>query len=209
MKSKLLNLKFNKNFKFHPDLIGTNFREGFTLIELLVVMAIIGVLASLIFLNVGSSLGKARDAQRKNDLNAIQTALELYHSDNGKYPPTTSGWVMSTNPTSPWIPGLGPSYIKTMPLDPKNSCTSHPAIDSNCFAYAYYSQQWNNALGTCQLSGADDGYILTTRLEQYQGSNLSQTKLYHPDGTLCGVWTGNLLDGLNNRVNGLYTVSNP
>ncbi len=170
-------------------------RAGFTLIELLVVMAIIGVLASLIFLNVGSSLGKARDAQRKNDLKQIQTALELYHSDNGKYP--TSDWLYSRS-LGFWITGLGQNYIKTMPVDPKNSCplSAHPATNVNCFTYAYYSSDaW------CSLNSNVDGYILTTRLEQYQGSDLSQKPYYKIDGTLC-KW-------IDPPVSGLYTVSNP
>lgn len=178
---------------------------GFTLIELLVVMAIIGVLASLILLNIQSSLGRARDAQRKNDLKQIQTALQLYHNDYGHYP-LTNGWTNSntTNPSYPfWIPGLTASYIKTMPVDPKNSgCNTYnfsPVDDPgnpNCFAYAYYSGGW------CDLGGANDGYILTTRLEQYQGSDLSQKPIYKSDGTFCSNW-------YPSAVSGIYTVSNP
>jgi len=168
------------------------------------VMVIIGVLAGFVLLNIQSSLGRARDAQRKNDLKQIQTALQLYHSDYGKYP--ASWWVNSTSATSPWIPGLTANYIKTMPVDPKNSgCisnTSNPRDDSppNCFTYAYYS-----STEFCNLSGVNDGYILVTRLEQYQGSDLSQKPYYNTDGTPCfpsAYWS-------ENPVSGLYTVSNP
>ncbi len=178
-------------------------QEGFTLIELLVVMAIIGVLASLIFLNVESSLGKARDAQRKNDLRTIQTALELYHSDNGEYP--TTEWVNSKN-GGEWISGLTASYIKIMPADPKNSgCISNitnPRDDSgspNCFTYAYYSGGWNNF-------NSNDNYILTTRLEQYPGTDLSQKSYYFTNGAPCCSWVEDITVP---AAKGMYTVSNP
>ncbi len=59
---------------------------GFTLIELLVVISIIGILATLLIANLGGIRERARDAQRKNDLNQIQKALEMYK--NSQDPPT-------------------------------------------------------------------------------------------------------------------------
>jgi len=50
--------------------------KGFTLIELLVVIAIIGVLSSIVFVNVGSSRNKARDAGIKGNLSQIMVAVE-------------------------------------------------------------------------------------------------------------------------------------
>lgn len=61
--------------------------SGFTLIELLVVVAIIGILASIVLVSLNGARMKARDARRISDLKAIQTALELYATTHGKYPP--------------------------------------------------------------------------------------------------------------------------
>jgi len=61
-------------------------RRGFTLIELLVVVAIIGILATVIVVNLSSAQGKARDAVRKNDLNTISQAMQLYYNQYGYIP---------------------------------------------------------------------------------------------------------------------------
>ncbi len=55
--------------------------KGFTLIELLIVMAILGVLAAVMFPNYMAARERARDAKRKSDLKQIQKALEMYRQD--------------------------------------------------------------------------------------------------------------------------------
>jgi prepilin-type N-terminal cleavage/methylation domain-containing protein len=63
------------------------FQKGFTLVELLVVIAIIGVLATLVLLQLGTARARARDTKRITDVNQIRTALEQYFEDNnGSYP---------------------------------------------------------------------------------------------------------------------------
>ncbi|OGH86529.1 MAG: hypothetical protein A2493_03135 [Candidatus Magasanikbacteria bacterium RIFOXYC12_FULL_33_11] len=64
-------------------------KKGFTLIELLVVIAIIGVLSTLAVVALGSARQKANDAKRLSDIRQVQTALELYYTDNNAYPTTT------------------------------------------------------------------------------------------------------------------------
>jgi len=59
--------------------------RGFTLVELLVVMAIIGVLAAIVMVNLTESQKKSRDAKRKADLNTILTAMMLYYDDHNTF----------------------------------------------------------------------------------------------------------------------------
>ncbi len=70
-------------------------KKGFTLIELLMVIAIIGILLSIILVNLQSVRKTARDDARITDLKQVQQALELFKSKCGFYPgrydPLSSG----------------------------------------------------------------------------------------------------------------------
>jgi len=85
-----------------------DFSKGFTLVELLVVIAIIGVLSSLILLQLGTARAKARDAKRISDVNQLRVAIELYLDDNSGIYPTTltvgSGGTLTPYLSSPVIP---------------------------------------------------------------------------------------------------------
>ena len=61
-------------------------KKGFTLIELLVVIAIIGVLSSIVIASLGNSRKLARDTKRITEIKQLQTALEMYYNDTGRYP---------------------------------------------------------------------------------------------------------------------------
>lgn len=66
-----------------------NSKSGFTLIELLVVIGIIATLATtvtLVSLNPSKQINKVRDAEKKQDLSQIKTALDTYYNDLGCYP---------------------------------------------------------------------------------------------------------------------------
>ena len=61
-------------------------QKGFTLIELLVVIVVIGILIALTLPNLFAAQERARDTERKADLNSISQQLETYYNDNNTYP---------------------------------------------------------------------------------------------------------------------------
>jgi prepilin-type N-terminal cleavage/methylation domain-containing protein len=68
-------------------LIPARFRNtSFTLLELMVVIAIVVVLAGLLFPAVQSVLDRAKKVQAKNDLTQIVTAVNAFYTEYGKYP---------------------------------------------------------------------------------------------------------------------------
>jgi prepilin-type N-terminal cleavage/methylation domain-containing protein len=102
-------------------------KRAFTLIELLVVVAIIGILATVVVINLSGAQSKSRDAKRANDIKAIDTALKLFFQDEGKYPivsgcATTSStlnyYARSECTSDDWMPGLVPKYLSALPKDP-------------------------------------------------------------------------------------------
>ena len=87
-----------------------NKKYGFTLIELLIVVAILIALILLGWFAWRTQLNKARDAQRKDNLERLSVAFEEYYNDNQCYP--ASGIIDICNG-----PELEP-YLYDIPCDP-------------------------------------------------------------------------------------------
>lgn len=98
--------------------------RGFTLIELLVVIAILGILTIITVSQFGTAQKKARDVQRKSDLNSVSKALLMYYADYGYFPSTTNLGPTdeAININSMWgggefVDGAGYVYMKVMPKE--------------------------------------------------------------------------------------------
>lgn len=61
-------------------------QSGFTIVELLIVIVIIGILATLVIVTFSGVQQKARDSERKTDINALAGQLEAAYANNGYYP---------------------------------------------------------------------------------------------------------------------------
>ena len=85
-------------------------QAGFTLIELLVVLGIIALLAALVAPQVIRYLGSARAETAGVQLKNIESALELYYLDNGKYPTDLKDLVEAPAGSNDW---RGPYLKKT------------------------------------------------------------------------------------------------
>jgi len=59
---------------------------GFTLIELLVTITIISILTIIAVSQFNTAKIKARDTQRKADLDSVSKAVNMYYADYGEFP---------------------------------------------------------------------------------------------------------------------------
>lgn len=113
------------------------FKKGFTLIELLVVISIIGVLSTIVLSSLNSARVKARDAKRVSDIRQLQSALELYYSNNGQYPNVQQATDSSTcdNPAILLDTYLVPSYLPKMLHDPLGPPSVYGVGTPYCYFY--------------------------------------------------------------------------
>ena len=110
-------------------------KTGFTLLEVLLVISTVGLLSSAVFVGISRQIKKSHDAKRKTDIHELQVALELYFTDNQRYPdqlifngqPLTSADGQTI-------------YLNSIPRDPKN-------VNPSLYVY--------NATPSGQASGYD------------------------------------------------------
>jgi general secretion pathway protein G len=95
--------------------------HGFTLIEVMVVVVILGILAAVLVPKVMDRPDEARIVKARQDIRALEAALNLYKLDNYEYPSTDQGLEALVNkpdsaPEPPnWKAG---GYIDRLPQDP-------------------------------------------------------------------------------------------
>ena len=107
-------------------------QEGFTLVEMMVVIVIIGLLATIVIINVMPATNRAANARVKADLSTLEQGIEMYRLDNLRYPTSQEG-----------LNALVPRYIRRLPNDPWNH------------AYLYVSPGPNGAPFRIASLGAD------------------------------------------------------
>ncbi len=118
---------------------------GFTLIEVMVVVVILSILAAIVVPRIMDRPDEARITKARQDIRALESALNLYKLDNYDYPTTEQGLESLVEaPTTPpeprnWKPG---GYVDRLPKDPWGN------------DYQYLSPGQNGAIDLYSL-GAD------------------------------------------------------
>ncbi len=96
-------------------------KSGFTLIEVMVVVVILAIMAAIIVPRVMQRPLQAQIVRAKQDVIAIENALELYKLDNGIYPTQDQGLgALVKLPTAQPVPQNWESggYLHQLPKDP-------------------------------------------------------------------------------------------
>lgn len=136
-----------------------NYRQaaGFTLIEVMVVVVILGILAAIIVPKIMSRPEQARMVKVKQDILAIESALDLYKLDNGRYPTTDQGLqALVTKPGVDPIPRNWKSdgYLQEVPVDPWGEAYQY--INDNdktkIFSYGPKGKDGNSEIGNWNMN---------------------------------------------------------
>ncbi len=98
--------------------------KGFTLVELLIVVAIMGVLAAAVLLNVGGLAGEGQTEAALAEKITVQTAMDVMMAQtaSANVTATSATSAMGSFPSAP--ASLYPTYLRTTTTTGTYSCDS-------------------------------------------------------------------------------------
>ena len=121
---------------------------GFTLLEIIVVITIIAILAAYIAPKVAGRADDARVSKVKNDIQVLESALELYRLDNFKYPTSDQGLqALVTKPGDDARNWKAGGYIKKLKKDPWGNDYQYSQPGRDGAEFDVYSYGADNAAG--------------------------------------------------------------
>ncbi|MFO0781812.1 MAG: prepilin-type N-terminal cleavage/methylation domain-containing protein [Candidatus Saccharimonadales bacterium] len=135
-----------------------NRNKGFTIVELLIVIVVIGILALLVITTYSGIQQKARNSQRQSDLQALQTQLEAFYSQNGYYP------TLANINSATWRATDMKNLDKNAMIDPSNADQSKAEL-ADAPAAKVYSYQVTDSAGAACSGDACAKYTLTATYE--------------------------------------------
>ncbi len=129
---------------------------GFSLVELMVVIFIMGLLATLVIINVAPVGEQSRVGKVRADIAAFESALEMYSLDMYAYPSAEAGLAaLKTPPAGTDIATYRPGgYVKRLRDDPWGNPYQYvvPGVRSGG-AYDLYSSGPDGKAGTADDIG--------------------------------------------------------
>ncbi len=134
--------------------------RGFTLVELMVVIAIIGLLAAVVTVNVIGQMDEARKTKVAADMQAIEDGLKLFKVNMGYYPQQLNAlWERPANAGNRW---KGPYLEEYPPRDPWGNEYMYNYVSGSDFEIISYGA--DGAPG-----GSDEATDLSSKTINSQG----------------------------------------
>ncbi len=172
-------------------------RSGFTLIELLTVIAIIGILAALIFPTIGKVRETAQRTVDANNLREIVKAATIYAADNNDRLPDPA--VISAQSPAPVTGGSGPFLWAGI-------LAQRGILTDPVFYFAKNDPQFNGTYPAAIVSPANhavlDQSFVTNRVLSFEF--VGGLRLSDPPSTPVAFTRGLLATGNWSADNGVY-----
>lgn len=94
-------------------------RRGFTLLEMLIVVAILGLLATLVFTRLSGEVGQSKVNVTRTQINEVASAVERFNLDVGRYPTEEEGLSVLIEAPAGGLDGWEGPYLgkRVLPTD--------------------------------------------------------------------------------------------
>jgi len=133
---------------------------GFSLLEILISITILGLLATIVVINVLPAQDQAMVQKARADIATLEQALDAYRMDMREYPSSEAGLVALTNaPREAEGRYREGGYIRRLPDDPWG----------NPYQYAYPGQQGMIDIFSLGRDGREGGEGLDADIGNWQG----------------------------------------
>ncbi len=160
--------------------------RAFTLIELLTVIAIIAVLAAILFPLAGTAREQARAADCQTKMHQMYVAARVYQEDEGGFPPALMGYV-----ETPVTDAACTSDPPVPRMIPYTGSGSYVSSDQLINGFLYREQVKDVASFKCPDTTAANGRVVTVaHFPNSQSSDPSQPYYWNTN------WIGDALKSL-------------
>ena len=151
-----------------------NHQKGFTLIELMAVIVILGILTTIVAVNVSPFMNRANFEKARADISQIEKALETYRFQHYSYPTTNQGLEsLISAPDGLRNKNLYPSdgYLSNLPQDPWGNDYLYlfPGQNNKFDVYSRQSNNTRNDAIFCKLCGFKPNDQITCSFPRKRG----------------------------------------